>query len=285
MMHLKRWITGLIALPFIVLLLSKGGLNWFTGVISIISVLGLWEYFRLVFDARPNGQTAFDGSHPGENQKPATHRLRYLSYIIGPGFVWATSISNPTLIICFIALVLILFVAVTLGAFKRDAAVLDSLFKYFIGFIYIPFLLSYLVLIRNGPDGIAWTYFLLCIVFAGDTGAYYAGSYWGAHKLCPAVSPGKTIEGSIGGLIANVGVGLLFRWLFLPALSLQILIWFCLLVGIAGQMGDLFESMIKRESRVKDSGTLVPGHGGVLDRIDALLFAAPMAYLFKIYAF
>ncbi len=283
-MHLKRWITGLTALPFIILLLSKGGLNGFTLVVSVISVLGLREYFKLVFDTRLNGQTAFHRPQQGKNRKPSTRRFRYLSYIIGPGFVWAVSVSDSKFIVGWIALVLILFVAVSLEAFKRDVAILDDLFKHFVGFIYIPFLLSHLVLIRNGPDGVVWVYLLLCMVFAGDTGAYYAGSYLGRHKLCPSVSPGKTIEGSIGGLISNVVIGLLFKWFFLPALSYQIVMWLCLSVGIAGQVGDLFESMMKRRSKVKDSGNLFPGHGGVLDRIDALLFAAPVAYLFKVYS-
>jgi phosphatidate cytidylyltransferase len=120
-------------------------------------------------------------------------------------------------------------------------------------------------------------------VFIGDTGAYYLGSYFGQHKLCPAVSPNKTIEGSLGGLAASLGSGALIKHFFLPLLPWGLSLLFFLSISIAGQVGDLFESQIKRVAHIKDSGAILPGHGGVLDRIDALLFAAPVAYIFKEY--
>ena len=113
----------------------------------------------------------------------------------------------------------------------------------------------------------------------------YAGSFLGKHKLCPAVSPGKTIEGSVGGLIANLGAGAIFKYFFLPAYSWGLSLLFFISVGIAGQIGDLFESELKRSAGIKDSGGILPGHGGILDRIDALLFAAPVAWFFKEYLF
>jgi phosphatidate cytidylyltransferase len=143
--------------------------------------------------------------------------------------------------------------------------------------------LSHAVLLRGDPDGAAWIFFLLTLVFLGDIGAFYAGSYLGKHKLCPSVSPGKTVEGSVGGLAANIGIGTVFQFFFLPSLSWGTSILFFLCAGIAGQIGDLFESEFKRFSGVKDSGVILPGHGGILDRIDALLFAAPVAYFFKEY--
>jgi phosphatidate cytidylyltransferase len=153
------------------------------------------------------------------------------------------------------------------------------------GIIYIPLLLLFLVLIRNGADGMLWLALVLCVIFAGDTSAYYFGTYLGRHKLAPAVSPGKTIEGAVGGLVANIVVGAAFKALFLPDLPWVLSIVFFLVVGITGQAGDLFESALKRTSNIKDSGGLLPGHGGFLDRIDALLFAAPVAYFFKEYLF
>jgi phosphatidate cytidylyltransferase len=132
---------------------------------------------------------------------------------------------------------------------------------------------------------VLWIFLLLILVFLGDTGAYYVGSYFGQHKLCPAVSPNKTIEGSVGGLAASLGAGALFKHFFLPLLPWGLSLLFFFSIGIAGQVGDLFESQLKRVYKIKDSGTLLPGHGGVLDRIDALLFAAPVAYFFKEYVF
>jgi phosphatidate cytidylyltransferase len=155
--------------------------------------------------------------------------------------------------------------------------------KQVLGIVYIPLLISYLVLIRNGIHGVSWLYFLLLIVFSGDIGSFYVGSFLGRHKLCPAVSPNKTIEGSVGGLAANIASGALFKYFFMPLLPWGLSILFFLSIGVAGQVGDLFESELKRVGNIKDSGTLLPGHGGILDRIDALLFAAPVAYLFKEY--
>jgi phosphatidate cytidylyltransferase len=128
-----------------------------------------------------------------------------------------------------------------------------------------------------------WILLLLCIVFSGDTAALYVGTLIGRHKLAPAISPGKTVEGAVGGLAVGLLVGLLAKHLLLPALPWGTAVGFCLLVGVAGQVGDLFESALKRSSDVKDSGSILPGHGGVLDRIDALLFAAPVAYLCRGY--
>ena len=162
---------------------------------------------------------------------------------------------------------------------------MESVKKQIQGIIYIPVLLSFLIVIRHSPQGMIWIFFLLAIVFAGDISALYVGTLVGRHKLCPAVSPGKTIEGSLGGIAANLAIGGIAKILFLPQLPWGLSILFFMAVGIAGQVGDLFESELKRSSKVKDSGGLLPGHGGFLDRIDALLFAAPVAYSFKMFIF
>lgn len=152
------------------------------------------------------------------------------------------------------------------------------------GVIYIPLSLSILILIRNGAEGISWIFFLLAIVFAGDTSAFYFGTYFGRHKLSPGISPGKTIEGSIGGILANILVGSGFKLLLFPHVPWGICLLFFILIGIAGQVGDLYESALKRKAGVKDSGNILPGHGGILDRIDALLFATPVLYFLINYA-
>ena len=177
---------------------------------------------------------------------------------------------------------LILAAGLSLPLFKDDPQAPALVAKQVLGLVYIPLFLSFLVLIRFSPDGIAWLFWPLLIVFAGDTGAFYAGTYLGRHKLCPWVSPKKTIEGSLGGLAANVAVALGYKALLLPDLATVPCILFALIIGVAGQVGDLFASEFKRSAGVKDSGTLLPGHGGFLDRLDALLFASPLAYLLKI---
>lgn len=117
---------------------------------------------------------------------------------------------------------------------------------------------------------------LLAVVWAGDTGAYFVGRAIGRHKLYPLVSPKKTIEGAIGGLAASVGVAALIAALWLPQLSVPHAVVIGLLGGMAAQIGDLAESLVKRACGVKDSGRLLPGHGGMLDRVDGVIFAFPV---------
>jgi phosphatidate cytidylyltransferase len=264
-MHLKRWITGIISTPFLFLIIYKGG-ALFAVSLSIICVLALLEYFRIVFNTKG---------------KTISGIILLLSIFVGPVIMWAAYKNSLSFIISIVAFNLIISSLIVLAQFKSDPFILENFTKQILGIIYIPILLSFLVMIRNGADGMLWIFFLLFVVFAGDIGAFYIGSYFGRHKLCPSVSPKKTIEGSIGGLFSNLAVGLFFKCFFLSNLSLGASILLFLFIGIAGQVGDLFESALKRSADIKDSGSLLPGHGGILDRIDALQFAAPVAYFFK----
>ena len=120
--------------------------------------------------------------------------------------------------------------------------------------------------------------FVAVCVWATDTFAYFVGRGCGKHKLSPILSPAKTVEGAIGGLLGAVGVGIIFGlWIHLPIFRA---VGVGLIAGIVGQIGDLFESALKRELGIKDFGSVMPGHGGALDRFDSLLFVAPFAYLF-----
>ena len=268
-MHLKRWITGMVALPIIYFLVSAGGMIFFL-LIAAVSVVTLWEYYRAVFK-------------PGADD--LARLMPWLGLGLSPvivGLVYRDGMSHVPLIL---AVDLILVAGLTLPLFRNDIQAPHIVGKQVLGLVYIPVFLSFLILIRLGESGAQWIFWLLCIVAAGDTGAFYTGTYLGRHKLCPWVSPKKTIEGSIGGLAANIVVALLFKMLLLPAQPVGPSIVFALVVGIAGQVGDLFASEFKRSAGIKDSGTLLPGHGGFLDRLDALLFASPLAYLLKISIF
>jgi phosphatidate cytidylyltransferase len=119
----------------------------------------------------------------------------------------------------------------------------------------------------------------------GDTAAYYSGRTFGKRKLYPMVSPNKTIEGSLGGLVGSLAGVFIARATFFPQLSVVDSIALPVILGVLGQLGDLFESMLKRSFGVKDSGTIIPGHGGILDRLDSILFAAPAAFLYVHYVF
>jgi phosphatidate cytidylyltransferase len=131
-----------------------------------------------------------------------------------------------------------------------------------------------------GPAATSW---LLALVAVSDSAQYYTGRALGRHKLAPSISPAKTVEGALGGLVAAAVAGAaLSRWC-LPAVPIAMAAALALLIALVGMAGDLFESLLKRSAGVKDSSTLIPGHGGILDRIDAYLFAAPVFYLFLRY--
>jgi len=148
------------------------------------------------------------------------------------------------------------------------------------GVLYIPLLLSHLTLLHGLAEGKHWILLMLLIVMSGDTGAFYVGSTLGRRKLYPVVSPNKSIEGMLGGLVGSILGAFIARGVFFPGLTPVDCLATALLVGLAGQLGDLFESLLKRSFGVKDSGNIFPGHGGMLDRLDSILFAAPTLYIY-----
>lgn len=155
-----------------------------------------------------------------------------------------------------------------------------------LGALYLS-LMGYLVQLRNlgeprSWEGGAWLLLTCCMTWGADTGAYFAGRFFGKRKLFPRASPKKTWEGFFGGMLTAMGFAFLIRAWALPELSVFDALCLGLLAGIAGTIGDLAESMLKRASHVKDSGSLLPGHGGMLDRIDALLFNAPVVYAYAV---
>jgi phosphatidate cytidylyltransferase len=267
-MHWKRWITALILIPPLLLLILKGSPVLFTIVIIVVSMLSLWEYFRIVYDGHmPPVGLAFTG----------------WSYVGAGMCLCAVHHGHFAALIGVLALHLIITAIVSIRRYtvSHDAPIVAV--KQIAGMVYIPILFSFLILIRMGENGPLWVLFLFWVVAWGDTGALYAGTYLGKHKLCRAVSPNKTIEGAVGGLLANLLFGWIFKLLFFHSMGGLTCTIFALAVGGAGQVGDLFESVFKRASSIKDSSNLIPGHGGFLDRLDALLFAAPIGFYLKEY--
>jgi len=147
----------------------------------------------------------------------------------------------------------------------------------------------HLVLIRdmkidNMEIGVGLIVLFIAIIWCGDTGAYAIGRLFGRHKLIPTISPGKTIEGTMGGLFFGILGGIAIKYVFLPeVIALHHVIILGILLGIIGQTGDLGESLLKRNANMKDSGNLIPGHGGVLDRCDSMILTAPVFYYYLKY--
>jgi phosphatidate cytidylyltransferase len=151
------------------------------------------------------------------------------------------------------------------------------------GILYVAVMLTPLALLKRLPEGSDWIFLVLTLTWFSDTGAYFTGRALGRHKLYPAISPKKSVEGAIGGLGASVGAAVLAKLWYMPQLGWLDGVLISSIGGALGQAGDLVESMIKRGYQVKDSGWVIPGHGGLLDRVDALLFSLPYVYLYSRY--
>ena len=266
-MHWKRWITALIVIPPLLLLILKSSAIVFAIAVMAAATLGLREYFCIVF---------------ADHDKAMLPLFQAAGYGCGALVVLSIQYRNFDALMLVVALNLMTVAVLSIlrFRFRQDAPLV--VIKQIFGIVYLPVFLSFLILLRNSADGPMWVVFIIWVVAWGDTGALYVGSLWGRHKLSPAVSPKKTIEGALAGLAANMLFAWLFKMLFFNAMPGWACILIALAAGSAGQVGDLFESEFKRAAGVKDSGTILPGHGGILDRIDALLFAAPIAYLLKV---
>lgn len=244
-----------------ILLIVKGSVFQFTMLISLLAFIGLFEFCRMALPQRllPGVVTAAFGAV-----------IPYLIHIHS----WQQLFFAITVYLLATAIYF-------LFRFNDIRQVVAECGALAFGILYVPLLLGYLNMLRAGQMGIQWLFLMMFIVMCGDSAAYYLGSMFGRHKLYPAVSPNKSIEGALGGLGGSLLGSLLFRQLFFPEIGFGLCLAAALVVGAAGQLGDLFESLLKRSCGVKDSGTIIPGHGGVLDRLDSILFAAPLIWFFS----
>ena len=258
--HLHRWLTAAVALPILAMIIAIGPGWLLLALVLLVTAGGLLELSGLL----PAGAKTW---------------LRTLTWSMGLLLPLATywkgllGLSVATVVIVFVAL------AVHLLVYAKQEMVLPSLGATVFALLYIPFLISHVLLLFRVPSGRQWIFLLFFVVFSCDTGAYYVGHRWGRHKLWPAVSPGKTIEGAIGGLLSSVAMSLLVGMLLpLDVATVGFLLALGFVLAFVGQVGDLMESMLKRVGQVKDAGGILPGHGGLLDRLDSLIFAFPVVY-------
>jgi phosphatidate cytidylyltransferase len=225
-----------------------------------VALAGLDEFYRMTLPSRR-----------GEGRLAALSGACALFSVFAGGPVFPLlALTSLTLVFCLVALFRLQEIRQAAG----DVALL------LMGFLYVPLLLSHLIMIRMLPHGVPWLFLVMVIVMSGDSAAYYVGSSFGKTKLYPEVSPKKSVEGSLGGLAGSVVGAFVSKGLFFPELTVVDCIATALLLGVLGQLGDLFESLIKRSCGVKDSGTIFPGHGGILDRLDSILFAGPAAFYY-----
>lgn len=221
--------------------------------------------------------------HMGFADKRQPERLLAIAY--GALLVPLCALQQVYALQAGLVFAMLLFGLIFLWRFGDLQQVVQQLALLLFGFLYVPLLLGHLVLLRSLPFGREWIYLVLLVVMASDTGAYFSGISLGRHKLYPAISPNKSIEGSVGGLLGGLLAAFIVRYTFFPALSVVDCLVLGLGLGAMSQLGDLFESMVKRACGVKDSGSVIPGHGGMLDRLDSLLFAFPLAFYYGWYVF
>ncbi len=258
-MHRQRILTALAAGPLLLAAILWGGSGLFNMIVAAMAAMCLYEYYHAVF---PGDITiACAGIVSG--------MIPLLSVI-----TW----HNTAPVAPAVYAVLLISVAVFIFTYSRWKSCFESWAFFVLGAVYIGICSLHLVLIRGFSDGVAWVLFLAVVIFSGDSGAYYIGRALGRKKLCPAISSGKTVAGAVGGLLLNVLAGIIMWFILLRHVDPRFIVPLVVLLGAVGQLGDLAESIIKRASGIKDSGSFLPGHGGFFDRVDALLLSAPLLY-------
>ncbi len=269
MQHIKRWLTALILGPLILWILVKGSLITIAVLVSAVAVFSVREYLRIIF---------------GNAEEPVSNTIKIISYIASVLLVVGACLGSWEILVLILALNLMALAIFVLSRFALDQTIFNSISKQVLGIVYIPLPLCLLIFVRQLEGGTFWIIWFLIVIFANDTGAFYTGTFFGKRLLAPNISPKKTIEGSIGGVSASIIAGFIFCQIFFNDLSLSFLtIPGSILLAAAGQIGDLFESAMKRASGIKDSGRILPGHGGMLDRIDGLLPAIPVLYAYLVF--
>lgn len=256
-----RTITAICCIPALVLILLAP-VPIIAAAVLVASLIGLYEYFR------------------------ATNLLKYPSLcIIGAiGAVVVVLCSGLSSSLSLLVLFLYIMALLSGMIFNKSEADLVHIAMILFGLIYIPYFMSNIILIRSLENGKIFIWMVFLGAFLSDTFAYFAGNAFGKHKLCPAISPHKTVEGAVGGIIGGgitfVLFGLIMN-IFLTDTGFNLWLMFPLgaMTSVVSQIGDLTASSIKRQYNIKDFGRILPGHGGILDRIDSLLTVAPFLYI------
>lgn len=252
-----RILSAIVLIPVVAWVVYAGGW-WFLGVLAVAGVLAGQEFYQMM--------------HQGGFQPSSAIGLSLLLLFLLDAYEPSWGIARPAIA----AFVILAFVWHLFQ--KDDATPTASWALTVMGGLYLGWFLGHFLLLRALPDGLKWTIVAFLSTWISDTGAYFVGRATGRHKLWPRISPKKSWEGSIGGLIMGVLGTMLVAWLAeLPVVHGAAI---GVLIPIITPFGDLAISMVKRQVGVKDSGSIIPGHGGMLDRLDSLLFAAVVVYYY-----
>ena len=264
----QRIITAAIGVPLIILVIWLGD-PWFSLLIAAAALGGTFEFYHLGKGENVNRPLIYFGL------------LWSLAIVLSPLIPYYKAVDSLPIIMAFatvVSLFCVLCYSPREKAFHNWAWIVA-------GVIYVGWMLSYWLSLRVLDDRGIWVYLAMFTTFANDTGAFFVGRKWGKHRLAPAISPGKSWEGALGGLLSAIlaAVGIVAILNPEKCSGWQAIILGCL-ISLFAQAGDLVESLLKRNTGVKDSGKLLPGHGGVLDRFDSLIFVGPIVYYYVVLA-
>jgi phosphatidate cytidylyltransferase len=262
-----RIITGVVAGAAFLALLYLGG-SWFSWLVYALAIIGFDEYMRM------------NAMGMRTDQSPGMLVVRLLGLIgllliVTQHTGWAREGFNLQTVIW-----LLLFLLFSVTVLTKNRITIDQIAYVFAGIIYMGFGFYYMIVTRlMENDGLYWTLFIFVCIWITDSGAYFSGRFLGKHLLWPAISPKKTIEGALGGVLLSIIAAVCFQIARPELLSIGHAVWLGLVIAVVGQLGDLIQSAYKRVKGIKDTGTLLPGHGGVLDRVDSWLIVFPFVQL------
>lgn len=257
---LTRAASALVALALIIGLYYYYGINGLKIVIGAVIVIGAWELLGILF----------------KNESSIFLKASFFVFSVLTFAVSAVALNAGVLVFAISLILLCIFSLLALNKSGELQRIGDFQAKSSLGLVYVGLLPAFAFRLLDLEQGLSWFVFLLAVVFAGDTMAYVFGVLIGKHKVMPSVSPKKTWQGSVGGILGSIIAGYLCWNYLLSNFNVGFIIGLSAVSGFVGQFGDFFESLLKRVADVKDSGKIMPGHGGVLDRIDAVLFASPV---------
>ncbi len=261
-MLFQRILTVVIAGPFVIGTILCPATIVFKVLCLLCLILGLREFLTIV-------------GHPPVEKNAAL--------FLGAGYMVSLLFGVTSRVLPLgdmSLLILVAFAFYCLYPAPNRAGIAVHIALTVLGILYVGTFGSFVARLRDLPDGAYWVFTLLGMTWLNDTSAYFFGHHLGRHRLAPLISPGKTVEGFLGGFLGSFLGFVLFWKMMANPLTLRDGLILTVLVGFLGPLGDLSESLIKRSFGVKDSGNIIPGHGGMLDRIDALLFTAPVVYWF-----
>lgn len=257
----NRILTAVVAIPIIIIALLQPYVEVWGAIVLVASIIGLYEFYKAT-GIKENKSLCIMG-YLGAVYF-AVNSLHSINYF--PFSIWFPGI------LCLIMLI------------SNKTVNLSKVSITFAGTLYIPYLLSHIILLRGLKSGEYYIWLVLVIAFLTDSCAYFVGKGLGKRKLCPNLSPNKTIAGAVGGTLGGGLFSLLFGLIICYFFGADVNFLKIFILGLIGaigaQLGDLTASAIKRQYKIKDYGNLFPGHGGIMDRIDSILFVAPILYYF-----